>query len=282
MNDLSLVVLVPSHVDPHDLVVPEHAQANRALGVLRLELGDLLGSDVVVGLDQVLVQRLELGERAPALEAGGGALPFSGLVTLHVSPVHVLGHEVASASGHLAGVPGFHLDLDRLKSGLAVGVVNVVAVSAQVEELPHADCALVADDLGEVVPELVPHVGAVNPVVNGPLVRGVSVVRGHVLGGADALVVTLVVGDGADAERVLVGVHRVVAHDPLGGVALKGVLVKLLLPGEGLRAAVALEDAVGGDVVAVVFEVGLDLDRFHEELAASANLKERMTVRYFR
>ena len=68
-------------------------------------------------------------------------------MTLHVGPVHVLGHEVATAPGNLAGVPRFHLHLDGLKSWLAVGVVDVVAVGAQVQELPHADGALVPDHL---------------------------------------------------------------------------------------------------------------------------------------
>ena len=197
-------------------------------------------------------------------------------MALHVSPVHVLGHEVSAAPRHLAGVAGLHLDLDGLKAGLAVRVINVVAVRAQVEELPHADGALVANHLGQVVSELGTHVGPVDAVVDRPLVRGVAVVGGHVLRGARVaalVVVTVLVGNGAHAEGVLVRVHRVVSHDALGGVALQGVLIQLLLAGEGLGAAVTLEDAVGGDVVAVVLQVSLDLDRLHEQLAAAADLK---------
>ena len=56
VNDLSLVVLVPSHVVAHDVVIPEHAQADGALGVLLLQLSDLFRCDVAVGLDQMLVE----------------------------------------------------------------------------------------------------------------------------------------------------------------------------------------------------------------------------------
>ena len=56
MNDLALVVLVPAHVVAHDVVVPEHAEADGTLGVLLLKLGDLLRRDVAVSLDQMLVE----------------------------------------------------------------------------------------------------------------------------------------------------------------------------------------------------------------------------------
>jgi hypothetical protein len=47
-----------------------------------------------------------------------------------------------------------------------VRVVDVVAVRAQVQELAHADGALVAHHLGHVVPELRPQVRAVDSVVD--------------------------------------------------------------------------------------------------------------------
>jgi hypothetical protein len=53
-------------------------------------------------------------------------------VTLHVGPVHVLSHEVSAAPGHLASVARLHLNLNGLEAGLAVGVVDVIAVGAQV------------------------------------------------------------------------------------------------------------------------------------------------------
>ena len=56
VNDLALVVLVPAHVVAHDVVVPEHAEADGTLGVLLLKLGDLLRRDVAVSLDQMLVE----------------------------------------------------------------------------------------------------------------------------------------------------------------------------------------------------------------------------------
>jgi hypothetical protein len=71
--------------------------------------------------------------------------------------------------GNLARVSGLHLDLDGLEARLAVCVVDVVAVGAEVQELPHADGALVANHLGHVVPVIWPHLGPVDTAVNGAL-----------------------------------------------------------------------------------------------------------------
>ena len=56
VNDLALFILVPPHVVAQDVVVPEDAEADGALGVLLLKLSDLLGRDIAVGLDQMLVE----------------------------------------------------------------------------------------------------------------------------------------------------------------------------------------------------------------------------------
>ena len=56
VNDLALFILVPPHVGAQDVVVPEDAEADGALGVLLLKLSNLLGRDVAVGLDQMLVE----------------------------------------------------------------------------------------------------------------------------------------------------------------------------------------------------------------------------------
>ena len=174
MHNLSFVILMPAHVNPHDFVVSEHAEADGALGVLALQLGNLLRGDVVMRLHKVLIERFELRKCAPAFKARGRSLSFSGLVALHVRPVHVLRHKVPATSGHLAGVSRLHFNLDGLEAGLAVGVVHVIAVSAQVQELSHADGTLIADHFGQVVSEVGSHVRAVNAVVNGALQQKVN------------------------------------------------------------------------------------------------------------
>ena len=158
MHNLPFVILIPAHVNPHNFVVSEHAKADGALGMLALQLSNLLRCDVVMRLYKMLVQRFELRKCSAAFEARGRSLSFSGLVTLHVRPVHVLRHEVAATPGHLARVSRLHFNLDGLEAGLAVRVVYVIAVSAQVQELSHAYSTLVADHFGQVVPEIGSHV----------------------------------------------------------------------------------------------------------------------------
>ena len=47
---------MPPHVVAQDVVVPEDAEADGALGVLLLELSNLLSGYIAVGLDQMLVE----------------------------------------------------------------------------------------------------------------------------------------------------------------------------------------------------------------------------------
>ena len=82
--------------------------------------------------------------------------------------------------------------------------------------------------------------------------------------------------DGANAHSVMLRVHRVVAHNSFRCVALKCVLIKLLFSGKRLRAAVAFEDTVGGDVISVMFQVSLDLDGLHEEFSTAADLADEL------
>ena len=84
---------------------------------------------------------------------------------------------MTSTSGHLASRARLHLDLHWLKSWLAMCIVDMVTVSTQVQELPHADGALIANDLRHVVAVIGSHVGAMHAVVNGILVWGVAIIR---------------------------------------------------------------------------------------------------------
>ena len=57
---------------------------------------------------------------------------------------HVLGHEVLSASRMLAGIPGFHFDLDGLKAGGLMGIGHVITMRSEVQKLAHAYGALIS------------------------------------------------------------------------------------------------------------------------------------------
>ena len=120
------------HMIPQYFLISKKILANRTFCMFCFQIFQFFTCHISMGLDQMLIQRFELGKKSRTFQAFHTLFVRLSItqrrrfVPVSVRFVHGFGHERFTTLGMFAGVSRPHFDLDGLEAGHLMSVVNMV------------------------------------------------------------------------------------------------------------------------------------------------------------